>query len=171
MKKKQRTLHDLLLCVIFIVYIVILFAIVFRTKRSVRVVKLIPFNTISSFLSKGRIFHSFTTINILGNIVLFMPLGIYFTLYSKNKKSNKNVLWVGLISFILEAIQYAFKLGVADIDDVILNTLGGYLGIIFYRFLLQKLGDENKVKYAIEIMAPISAVICFLVLFFFYDRF
>ncbi len=171
MKKDRRRLHDLLLYLVFIIYIVILLFIIFRMKRSERIVKLIPFSTISSFLAPSRIFHHFTIVNILGNIVLFMPFGVYFTLFSKNKKSNKNVLWIALISFLLETTQYIFKLGVADIDDVILNALGGYLGILSYRFLLNKWHDENKVRLFIEIMAPIGAIVSFIGLFFFYGRF
>jgi len=34
----------------------------------------------------------------------------------------------GILSLTAEAIQYTFQVGVLDVDDVILNTLGGFLG-------------------------------------------
>ena len=165
MKKNRRAVQDFLLYSVFFIYLFILILVLFRGTRENRMIKLIPFSTISNFLSKDRIRHVFTVTNLLGNIVLFIPLGMYFMLFSKDKKTKKSVLWICLISTTVELIQYAFKLGVGDIDDVILNTLGGYLGIVIYQILLSRL------KEFITYFAPIGIVMSFIVLYFLRGRF
>lgn len=76
--------------------------------------------------------------NILGNIIIFIPMGIYVSF----KKDMKFSLLAGLLlSISIEICQYLFvKSGLltmraVDIDDVILNFLGCYLGcLIFNKF-------------------------------------
>ena len=61
-------------------------------------------------------------------------------------------------SLLAEIIQVTFKWGVGDIDDIILNTLGGYLGVVSYRFLLSKF-EEDKVRKIVEIVALVGGII------------
>ncbi len=171
MKKNRTNWQEFLFYSVFLIYFVILIAVLFRSSRETRMIKLVPFSTIRTFLSKDRIFHIFTITNVLGNIILFMPMGMYFMVFAQDKKSNKNVLWICLMSTGVELFQYAFKLGVGDIDDVILNTLGGYLGILMYRIILSKLKEEQKVKELITNIAPIGVVMSFMVLFLLKGRF
>jgi len=162
MKKNHRVLHNFLLYSVFIFYIIIFLALLFMNRRSFRSVNMIPFRTIVSYLSGDDIvLSSFALSNVLGNIVLFIPLGVYLTLFNRDKRLYRNVLWIALISLAAEVIQYIFKIGASDIDDVILNILGGFLGIAAYRTLLLVFKDVNKVRYAIEIIAPITGVVCF----------
>lgn len=83
----------------------------------------------------------------MGNIVLFFPLGFYITLLNRNKKISVNVCLIALISTLAEIAQYLFCVGVTDIDDVILNTLGGFIGILafklIYDFLRRNKEDEQ----------------------------
>lgn len=63
-----------------------------------------------------------------GNIAFFVPPG--YLLYHRFK--NKKIVLVLLpivLSVSIEAFQYFFKMGHADIDDVVLNVLGFYLGV------------------------------------------
>ena len=46
-----------------------------------------------------------------------------------------NVCIIVLVSVIVEIAQYLFKVGATDIDDVILNTLGGLLGILIFKLI------------------------------------
>ena len=52
-------------------------------------------------------------------------------MYLKRTLDNKflNILLIVLISFIFEALQYILHIGVSDITDIIMNTLGGIIGI------------------------------------------
>lgn len=166
MKSHHRILHNFLLYSVFAFYITILFALLFMNRRSFSSINIVPFRSIISYLSGGDIIlHGFALSNVLGNIVLFIPLGVYLTLLNRDKRLYKNALWIILISLSAEIIQYIFKIGASDIDDVILNGLGGFIGIAAYRTLLLIFKDANKVRYAIEIIAPIASIVSFLILF------
>ena len=65
--------------------------------------------------------------NILNNIWLFVPLGA--VLYSMKRKWAW-VLFVAL-SILIEAIQYFAGIGLCEIDDVISNSMGGFIGCGF----------------------------------------
>jgi len=60
---------------------------------------------------------------------------------------------------MVEIIQYIFKVGATDIDDVILNGIGGLIGIIIYKIL--ELIFKGKTRRAIEIIAPVGGVMAF----------
>ena len=71
----------------------------------------------------------------------------------------KNVLWIIFITVAVEVLQFVFKVGATDIDDVILNGFGGFLGVIAYRILLTIFRDTYKVRLVITLGAPIAAVL------------
>lgn len=77
--------------------------------------------------------------NLFGNIILFMPYGFLGILYPKLKSFiNLFLIFVVLIN-ILEFSQYYFGRGFAELDDVILNTLGMSIGYLIYqRFFMIK---------------------------------
>ena len=102
---------------------------------------------------KDTVFRSFAFTNVIGNIVIFLPFGVYLALFNPDKRLFKNVLFVFLFSLSVEILQYTLKLGIGDIDDVILNCLGGALGIAAYKILLSIFKDADKVRHLIEILA------------------
>ncbi|WP_054767802.1 VanZ family protein [Lysinibacillus parviboronicapiens] len=63
---------------------------------------------------------------------------------------------MNLISVAVEILQYLFKVGATDIDDIILNGLGGFLGIVIYKILCKIFKD--KVKYAIGFISIIAGI-------------
>ena len=75
-------------------------------------------------------------VNILGNIFIFMPFGFCAALLSrKEKRMNYIILQGTAISLFFEIIQI-FIIRAMDINDIILNTLGAFLGLrllIFFR--------------------------------------
>lgn len=84
---------------------------------------------------------SFCLLNLIGNIVLFLPLGILLPLVSSRSSLLKQVLLVAVCaSSSIELIQLALRFvgnpRAVDIDDVILNTLGACLGFAFYKLLI-----------------------------------
>lgn len=91
-------------------------------------INLIPFRTISPYLK--NLPSPFAIYNIFGNIIPFIPLG-YFISLSFNKINPIKLIFV-FISFILciEFIQFIFSIGFFDIDDIILNFIGLFLGYI-----------------------------------------
>lgn len=65
----------------------------------------------------------------------------------------------------MEIIQYIFGLGVSDIDDVILNTFGGLVGILSYKVLTLIFKNDEKVRVIIVMLATIVAIpVVFLVI-------
>jgi len=80
----------------------------------------------------------------IANIIMFMPLGFIFPVaFRKMRKFWKTTICMMIFSFLIEFIQY-FVGRSADIDDFMLNTLGGILGyLVFYIF--SKLFKEKKI--------------------------
>lgn len=177
-KGKRNILFQVLLYGVFVFYIILLTAILFRTKHPYRSANLIPFHTIISFLSYGKfaaneeiaaVLHAFALNNLLGNIVIFIPLGIYITLFHKNKNIWKNSLFVFAVSTIVEIVQFISKYGIGDIDDVILNYAGGFIGILICRLFYWHYKDDVKVRRIIALLAPIIGTVSILG-FFLYNR-
>ena len=77
-----------------------------------------------------------TIVNLLGNVVCFMPFGFLLPTISR-KKIFKNIISVTLMTFLfslfIETAQLLTKVGAFDVDDLFLNTVGGFLGYIFMK--------------------------------------
>ncbi|MDD6276181.1 MAG: VanZ family protein [Clostridia bacterium] len=101
-------------------------------------VNLTPFNAFTStFLSKTINYEAL--IYFFGNIVIFLPLG---TIISRVTKNIPVLIFTPIIfSCSIEVLQYFTHMGYADIDDVILNTLGFYLGILL-NFVFNKISEK-----------------------------
>lgn len=73
-------------------------------------------------------------VNLLGNIILFIPLGIFLPkLWMKLHRLWKVLLAVAAIIALVETIQVLTLLGRCDIDDLILNLLGAAIGYGLYK--------------------------------------
>ncbi|MBD3109228.1 VanZ family protein [Bacillus sp. AGMB 02131] len=160
MKIRQQILLNILLYSVFAFYLVILFGLLFMKAHSFSSINIVPFHSIGSYLfSDNKLLRAFAFSNVVGNIVLFVPLGVYLPLFIQEKSILKNISWIILISTLVEILQFVFKVGASDIDDVILNGLGGFIGIIAYRILLKKFVVFSKVKFAVTLIAPIAAIL------------
>jgi glycopeptide antibiotics resistance protein len=91
--------------------------------------------------------------NVVGNIIIFIPLGIYLPSFKKDKRVLVNLIFIFSVSLFVETIQGLLGIGVSDIDDIILNCLGGWIGILGYKFLLFILRDEKKAHTTITILS------------------
>lgn len=107
--------------------------------------------------------------NTILNIILFMPMGFLLPVIWKEYQSLKKTVFMGLsISIIIEFLQiFTFRL--TDIDDLITNTLGTFLGYYCAKMFSFKLpfkvlaNDENVfVKHE----PVIIFIVIFLVAFF-----
>lgn len=166
MNKRER-IEAVFLYGVFICYILLLIKILFLSRVSllelftnqrtiVRSINLIPFHSIMEYISgSSENLKRFAFGNVVGNIAIFIPLGIYLPLFRNNKSVINNLLFVFIVSLFVEIIQGLLGIGTADIDDVILNCLGGWIGILGYKFLLFILRDEKKVHTAITILSTI----------------
>ncbi len=126
-KKHKFVLYKEFLSLLFIIYILILFYIVTFQDSGFGTSNFTPFKEIFRYHLGSSLFFK----NIVGNLLLFIPFGFLVAYYLKNYK-----LWLVLIlSFIsslaIEVTQY--KIGrVFDIDDIILNVLGGVIGFMLF---------------------------------------
>ena len=75
-------------------------------------------------------FNRIKGIGFAENMILFVPAGALFLL-SVSPRLPRGLVFGFLLSLGIEAIQYISHRGVADIDDLIANTLGAALGTIF----------------------------------------
>ena len=71
-------------------------------------------------------------IAILANIVLFMPMGFFFTYFTEGKKHGfaKAVSLGFLCSLLIEFLQVAFTKGMFEADDLLNNSLGTAIGYL-----------------------------------------
>ncbi|MDU5378282.1 VanZ family protein [Peptoniphilus lacydonensis] len=150
------------------IYLFILIMFLFKgfgKRMDSRSINLIPFKTIFNYIT---LFASpkfgFSIENIFGNILLFLPMGIYLNVITNRNRVSLTIII--LISILVEIIQYLFKFGILDIDDIILNSIGGFIGIKTYNFLLTKFKTRDKIKrITIAASIMIFILIC-LVLFY-----
>ncbi|WKY43448.1 VanZ family protein [Eubacteriaceae bacterium ES2] len=88
---------------------------------------------------KEIILNVFTSsfINLFGNIILFVPLGLLYPLSRKKKVGFLEIFIVCLgSSALIEVIQFFFLTSRrADIDDIILNLIGGLIGYLIYKWM------------------------------------
>lgn len=85
--------------------------------------------------------------NVVGNILLFVPLGFFIPLLFKKKNKIINIALYGFYaSLAIELIQLLTAINFTDIDDIIFNTLGAVLGfftynVFYYVIKKTKLGE------------------------------
>lgn len=67
----------------------------------------------------------------VGNIIWFVPLGFYLGRFGRRKWKVWQIWLSGLLlSFLIEFLQYVFGTGVSELDDLILNSLGAWIGAL-----------------------------------------
>jgi len=95
---------------------------------------LVPFKEIRRFLvyRENVGFIAFIE-NLFGNVIAFMPFGFFIPIISPRNRKFLNVLALTfLLSLTVETIQLMLKVGSFDVDDLLLNTLGGITGYAFF---------------------------------------
>ncbi len=91
-------------------------------------INLIPFIYLFDYPGVGDIL-----LNVIGNTAMFIPLGIVWPSVFEKLNSHARVMLAGFgVSFMIEILQLPFFDRVSDIDDLILNTLGFFLGYLIY---------------------------------------
>ena len=140
----MRKFARILLWLAFAVYGVAVFAILFLGGRVGRFpydsiweymkhsVNLIPFKTVFGYVRDvmaNRWMLGLAIRNVLGNFILFYPMGIFLPCLFKKARTVKKTLLIALCTILsVEVVQLVFRLGIFDIDDLILNIAGWILG-------------------------------------------
>ena len=91
---------------------------------------LVPFREISRFITYHEIIGGWISwANLIGNILIFVPMGFFVSALCYSLRGvGKITLFAFCTSLCIELIQFFTKLGCFDIDDIILNTIGGLIG-------------------------------------------
>lgn len=121
----------------------------------VRKLNLIPLKTVFEYLFPNSAtgafsetaLQTFSTTNLLGNLLLFVPFGFLLPFLNKRTAKFKNTLLVSAaFIFLIELVQYLIG-RIADIDDFIVNILGVCAGYLAY-YILTKIIERLKVRLA-----------------------
>ena len=102
----------------------------------------IPFRSIRYYLI-GRYGFGKAVINLVGNVALLVPVG-YLAAAIQPRMTWKGSMAMGLaVSFTIEAIQGLFRLGIVDVDDIILNTAGVMAGQMLFAWSARRNATRN----------------------------
>ncbi len=128
--KKRFILYKDLSMLIFILYMFLLFELVTSTDFESYSNNFVPFKEIMRYNYTSKLFYK----NVLGNMLLFVPFGYFVNYILKNKKFIIGTTLTLITSLSIELIQ--MNIGRSfDIDDIILNIIGGIGGYFIYIIL------------------------------------
>ncbi len=134
--KKDFSLYKELIALSFIIYILCLFQVVtFQDNNNISSNNLIPFREMFRYDFGSRLFLK----NVLGNIIMFLPYGFFTSYFLKEKRFLPIFILTVITSLTIESTQLMIG-RVFDIDDILLNIVGGVLGHYLY-ILILKIGD------------------------------
>ena len=142
----MRKFTRILLWTAFAVYGCAVFGILFLGTRGGRFpydsvweymkhsVQPIPFKTIFGYVRDviaKRWMLGLAVKNVLGNFILFYPMGIFLPCLFKKVRTLKKTLLIAFGTILsVEIVQLVFRLGIFDVDDLILNIAGWILGYL-----------------------------------------
>ena len=127
----KRKMLKLSHVIVFIYYVILLFnMVVFARYNSIDSYNLISFKSTFDIFKNGTIYS--IIINVFGNLLVFVPLEYFIIELFKVKKFLFNFILSFGINLLIELFQYVFKVGVLDIDDLILRTFGMMIFYVIY---------------------------------------
>jgi glycopeptide antibiotics resistance protein len=154
----RKHFFKIMLTLIFVVYGCVLIYYLFfaegfgRKGMDEYSLNLIPFKEIKRFVTRRDVFGTATVfLNVGGNVLAFVPFGLFIVpiadLYIKSEtgivdKFTKAVILTFDVSLSVEIIQLVSRVGRFDVDDLMLNTLGGAIGAGL--FALYSLSERKK---------------------------
>ena len=99
----------------------------------------------------------------LYNVVAFIPFGLLLSVNLKRATLWRKLAVVFAFSLAAEVLQFALAIGIADTTDLLTNTAGGLLGLLFYA-VSRKSVDDRKLDRAIVVAGVIALVVCLFLL-------
>lgn len=155
----KKTINNLFIAGFIFYVLVVVWQILFKystplqlfgNREYFRSVNLIPFNDIIN--------GNFNKLDIIGNVILFIPLGIYLNIINPTSKISNNIYIIIGTSLGFECIQYILGLGATDTTDIITNTVGGLIGIGIYTVIEKLFKNKVKVKNFVTICSTVVMV-------------
>ncbi len=154
--KEKFVFSNELMMLTFIVYILCMFQIVTSQDVStVHGVNITLFKELTRYQIGTKLFYR----NIIGNIIMFVPFGFFISYYLKLEKKHLFFFITLIVSIVIESIQ--LKIGRAfDIDDILLNMIGGLLGYYIYRIIDKLFGNFSEtIKGTLVVIVLLTALV------------
>lgn len=122
------------LYIIFVFYFLLISEIYGRTGEMQEYhYNLILFKEIKRFWNYRNQLGIFATAtNLLGNVLIFLPFGFFMAMASKYRSFLSTVIYSFALSLTIELSQLFMKVGCFDVDDLLLNTIGGMMGFVAF---------------------------------------
>ncbi len=127
-ESRRVVLHEELFNLLFLTYLLLLFHLV--TSQDIQAyngTNFIPFREILRYEVGTSGFNK----QVIGNILLFIPFGYFVSCYCKIKGLGTISLVSLLSSLTIEIVQHFIGRSF-DVDDIILNVVGGIIGFLLY---------------------------------------
>lgn len=99
---------------------------------------LVPFQEIRRFIVyRDYVSTEAFFLNLIGNLLVFFPVGMLVPLWRATKKTGciRIILYTFLFTLSIETLQLVTRVGVFDVDDLMMNTFGGLAGWICFRIV------------------------------------
>lgn len=155
---------------IFILYLALLLRITFFKQvrldnllsaigASERTISIIPFQSVMEMI-RNKVSMSRIIENILGNMILFVPLGLLLPILLK--KPIKIILYIAIIfSLSIEIVQFILAMGSTDIDDLIFNVFGAIIGCLLFKKIKKTTKTELSFLVSTIVLLIVSGIIVF----------
>ena len=126
-KKEKFVFYKEFFTLLFQIYILLLFGMVTNTDVQSVSNNFMPFREILRYTVGSKYFMW----NVVGNILIFVPFGYIVSHMIDSKKVGKPLIATFISSLTIELVQL-FIGRCFDIDDIILNCIGGVIGYFLY---------------------------------------
>jgi len=151
--------------VVFVLYAAFLLKLLLlsRAPGSERSINLVPFASIGRYASShssgaGRVAFA----NVVGNVLIFIPLGAYAAWLRQRAAAWSTMLAVASVRVAVEIVQGVLAVGASDVDDVILNCAGGLLGILAVRLVSAIVREQATTRTVVAVSSLLTAPVwCF----------
>lgn len=158
---KDFILYKEILMLVFAIYILCLFQVVtFQDNSSFIGNNFIPFKEIFRYNITSRLFLK----NVVGNMIMFLPFGFFISYYINPDDISLTLVLTLIASSAIEIVQLLIG-RVFDIDDIILNILGGAFGYMIYN-IMRRIGEKCPKIFHNEWVLNIGAIIALVGLLF-----
>lgn len=160
LNKTRFVLYKELLMLVFAIYILCLFQVVtFQDSSALSGNNFMPFREIFRYNITSRLFIK----NVIGNMIMFFPFGFFISYYINPDDIKPTIILTLIASVAIEVVQLMIG-RVFDIDDILLNLIGGSLGYAIYN-IMRKLGERCPKVFHNEILLNAGSIIALVGLF------
>ena len=141
MSKDEKSRHRILGLILFVLYLILLIYFLFFAEEMGRnpqmregySYNLTLFKEIRRFITYREQLGTFVVAaNLLGNILIFVPYGFFVSMAGRTRGLFRTFFLSMFLSLGVETVQLVTRVGSFDVDDILLNTIGGILGYVVF---------------------------------------